>query len=44
VPFNMSCDKHSNAPQPAPAPDMQSQARGMPPIVQMFVPTGVKTP
>jgi len=45
VPFNRSdppCDKHSSTPQPTPAPDMQSQARGLPPIVQMFQPIGGK--
>ena len=28
VPFNLTCDQHSSAPPPA--PDMQSQARGVP--------------
>ncbi len=41
VPFDMSCDKHSSAPQPPPVPDMQSQARGFP--VPMFA-WGAKKP
>ena len=28
VPFDLTCDKHSSAPQPTPVPDMQSQVRG----------------
>jgi len=35
VTFDMSCDKHSSTPQPAPTVDMQSQARG---IYQMWGP------
>jgi hypothetical protein len=34
VPFDLTCDKHSSA--PAPAVDMQSQARGVPTVVQMW--------